>query len=164
MPPASHTGPIPLEAGYLSRGAEEAVWLAEGNIRCLHAHHLALRSIRDTGAARAVLIGFAGDDILRKYGWGAPIAAENLPAGLHRNLARCVSDDLVDALLTPNFAGRVRGLAFDSLRPLLAEEEGDDALRVRQFSWNQGQRRKVYPGALLFGDDLAPRDPFGTLP
>lgn len=151
---------LPLEPGYLTRGAEESVWLAEGSVRCLHAHHLELRRVRDTDAARAVLIGFAGDAVMRAYAWTPRAGAAKLPAGLHHNLAGCVSDDLIDKLLTPEFATRVRGLALDSLRSLVVEEEGDDVSRVRQFVWNHGLRRKVYPGALLFGDDLAPRDPF----
>jgi asparagine synthase (glutamine-hydrolysing) len=151
---------IPLDAGYLARGAAETVWLAEGSIRCLHAHHLVLRSVRDAHAARSVLIGFAGDPILRAFPNHPREGGAKLAAGLHRNLASSVSDDLVKELLTPSFAVTLRGLALDSLRTLLEEEEGDEISRVRQFVWNQGQRRKVLPGALLFGDDLAPRDPF----
>ena len=151
---------LPLEPGYLTRGAEESVWLAEGSIRCLHSHHLELRRVRDTDAARAVLMGFAGDAVFRAYAWSAKSGEANLPAALHGNLAGCVSDDLVDTLLTPAFAKSVRGVALDSLREHFAEEEGDDVLRVRQFVWNHSLRRKVYPGALLFADDLITRDPF----
>jgi asparagine synthetase B (glutamine-hydrolysing) len=151
---------LPLEPGYLTRGAEESVWLAEGSIRCLHSHHLALRSVRNTDGARAVLMGFAGDAVFRAYAWSPRSGEVNLPAALHGNLAGCISDDLIDTLLTPAFANSVRGVALDSLRAHFAEEEGDDVLRVRQFVWNHGLRRKVYPGALLFADDLITRDPF----
>ena len=110
---------LPLEPGYLTRGAEESVWLAEGSIRCLHSHHLVLRSVRNTDAARAILIGFAGDAVFRSYAWSPRSGDTDLPAALHRNLAGCISDDLADTLLTPTFAANVRGVALDSAANVL---------------------------------------------
>ena len=41
----------------------------------------------------------------------------------------------------------------------LEAEEGPDVLRVRQLLFDI-QSLKIWPGAELFADDLAPRDPF----
>ena len=79
-----------LEPGYLARGAHETVWLGEGNVRCFHSHHLALRGIRDDDV-RTLLIGFAGDPVFRAYAWSSPgpgrgrrVGVPFAPRGLHR--------------------------------------------------------------------------------
>jgi asparagine synthase (glutamine-hydrolysing) len=150
---------LPLRPGYLLDGAEATVRLGEGSVRCLHSHHLVLSGLRTTHDVRSVMIGFAGDSVFRAFALRPAGSATELADNFHGMLAKSVDDALLEEMFTPSFAGALRGLAADSLRRRLAEEEGDDVSRVRQFVWNHGQRRKVSPGALLFADDLAPRDP-----
>ncbi len=108
---------------------------------------------------RTLLIGFAGDPVFRAYAWSSPGPGVDVASAFHSRLAGCIDDDLAATLLTPHFAAQLRGVARDSVRVLLDREEGDDLSRIRQFIWNHSQRRKVLPGALLFADDLAARDP-----
>ena len=150
--------PLPFEAGYLAHGAAEVVWLGEGQVRCFHAHQLSLQRLRELGL-RSVLIGYAGDVVFRASPATPPPEAGPLPDAYHRVLASFVSDELLDTVLTPEFARALRGLARDSLAERLAEEDADRATSVRQFFWNQVYGRKVLPGALLLSDDVTPRDP-----
>ena len=150
--------PLPFEAGYLARGAAEVVWLGEGQVRCFHAHHLALQRLREVGL-RSVLIGYAGDVVFRASPNVPPPESGPLPDAYHRVLASFVSDELLGTALTPEFARTLRGRARDSLAERLAEEDADRVASVRQFFWNHVYRRKVLPGALLFADDVTPRDP-----
>ena len=150
--------PLPFEAGYLAHGAAEVVWLAEGQVRCFHAHQLALQGLRELGV-RSVLIGYAGDVVFRASPAVPPPEVGPLPDAYHRVLASFVSDELLDTVLTPEFAGALRGLARESLAERLAEEDADRATSVRQFFWNEVYGRKVLPGALLLSDDVTPRDP-----
>ena len=103
---------------------------------------------------RSVLIGYAGDVVFRASPATPPPEAGPLPDAYHRVLASFVSDELLDTVLTPEFARALRGLARDSLAERLAEEDADRATSVRQFFWNQVYGRKVLPGALLLSDDV----------
>jgi asparagine synthetase B (glutamine-hydrolysing) len=152
--------PLPLEDGYIARGAAATVWLAEGHVRCLHAHHLVLGSLRKSDRVDSLLIGFAGDAVLRDYAWRDDVPDDRLAAALHEERARCISDELLEAIFLPGFGRSIRGLARESLTRVLAEEDGEQRERVRQFVWRQNQRRKVLPGSELFLDDLAARDPY----
>jgi hypothetical protein len=153
---------LPLQPGYLLDGAGPTVRLGEGSVRCLHSHHLELSRLRTTHDVRSLMIGFAGDALFRAFMPHPKETGPELAGALHRALAGNVDDALLEDLCTPSFAGALRGVAADSLRPLFDEEEGDDVSRVRQFIWNHSQRRKVAPGAQLFVDDLAPRDPLAN--
>ena len=61
---------FPLEPGYIARWAAETVWSSEGQVRCFHAHHVALRELRRSQGVHSLLIGFAGDAVVRD----APLA------------------------------------------------------------------------------------------
>jgi hypothetical protein len=65
-----------------------------------------------------------------------------------------------EAVLQPAFAATLRGRSRDSLSRLLADEEGDRPARSLQYLFRQTARRKILPGAQLFVDDIAPRDPY----
>jgi len=151
---------LPLESGYIAQGAAATAWLAEGHVRCLHSHHLALGSLRASDQVDSLLIAFAGDPVLRDFAWSEGVPADRLPTSLHTARAGCISDELLEGIFLPQFAQRIRGLARESLARILAEEEGEERERVRQFVWRHNQRRKVLPGSELFLDDLAPRDPY----
>lgn len=152
---------LPLEPGWIARGAAETVWLGEGHVRCFHAHHLALRPVRADLAARSLLIGTGGDPIMRSFHVPSADGDEHaLAAAMHRARAQCLTDELLEALLTPAFAGELRDRASASLAVHLAAEEGDRDSRGAQFIFRHNHRRKVWPAASLFSDDLVPRDPF----
>jgi asparagine synthetase B (glutamine-hydrolysing) len=154
----------PLEPGYIARGAAETVWLAEGHVRCFHSHHLALRLLRSHNGSRSLLIGFGGDPVVRATRVPEGVVSEAaMVEALHQSRASCLSDDLVEELLSPSFAAQIRGLARASLARCLADEQGTPVERMRQFMFRQSHRRKVLPGSELFLDDLAPRDPFDDL-
>jgi hypothetical protein len=146
----------------MAGGAAETVWLGEGHVRCLHAHHLVAAPFRAGSGLRSLLIGFGGDPVLRDFGF-APLprlSDEAFPSAFHAQRAGCISDDLHEQVFTPRFAAELRGRALESLARHLAEEPGPRYSRVLQFIWNHNHRRKVLPAAELFRDDLAPRDPF----
>jgi len=150
-----------LSSGYIARGAAETVWLAEGQVRCFHAHHLELAAVRREAGHSALLIGFSGDPIVRASRVPpVPEDVRHLSAVFHASRATCISDSIADEVLTPSFAAEIRGLALASLARTLNEEEGSPAVRMRQHIVRHSHRRKVFPGAELFLDDLAPRDPF----
>jgi asparagine synthetase B (glutamine-hydrolysing) len=152
---------LPLEPGWIGRGAAETVWLGEGHVRCFHAHHLALRPVRADHAARSLLIGTGGDPIVRRVHVPGAVGDESgFAAALHRARAQCLTDELLDALLSPAFADELRGRASASLAVHLAAEEGDRDSRGAQFIFRNNHLRKVWPAAGLFSDDLVPRDPF----
>jgi hypothetical protein len=94
----------------------------------------------------------------------AGVTEADLPGALHEARAGCISDALLEEILTPQFAAELRGLARASLAECLAEEEGDMTARVYQFIWRHNHRRKVLPGSELFVDDLVPRDPYADGP
>ena len=149
-----------LEPGYLERDSAETVWLTEGIVRCFHAHHLALRPLRAEAGLRSLLIGFAGDIVMRTQ----PMqVASNLPLLAEQQYERmrlCVDDELARDVLTPAFAGALRGRARESVHTHLAAEEGEMLARLRQFGFRHNRMRMLW-GTELFADDLAPRDPFG---
>jgi asparagine synthetase B (glutamine-hydrolysing) len=151
---------LPLEPGYLARGAEATVWLAEGHVRCLHSHHLELARLREEEHVHSLLIGFLGDGLVRGGDFPVPEGGEPALAAQLHSLLVAVPDETLDALVTPSFAASLHGLARESLARHLALEEGTPPARRRQFVWRHEARRKVVPGALLFADDLAARDPF----
>jgi Asparagine synthase/Glutamine amidotransferase domain len=152
---------LALEPGWIARGAAETVWLGEGHVRCFHAHHLALRPVRADHAARSLLIGTGGDPIVRRVRVPSADGDERaFAAAMHRARAQCLSDELLEALLTPAFAGELRGRAAASLAAHLAAEEGNRESRGAQYVFRHNHRRKVWPAAALFSDDLFPRDPF----
>jgi hypothetical protein len=150
----------PFEAGYIAHGAAETVWLSEGAIRAFHVHHLYLRPLRASAGAQAVLINFGGDHIARVVG-GALRAGGDAVEGdnLHRSRAQTISDELLEEIFTPEFAGQLRGLARASLRRHVDEEEGTSLQRARQLAYRT-MTRKIWPGAELFTDFVAPRDPY----
>jgi hypothetical protein len=153
---------LPLEPGWIARGAAETVWLGEGHVRCFHAHHLALRPVRAEHGARSLLIAFGGDPILRSFHPPEAPADDDraFAAAMHRARAQCVTDELLEAVLTPGFASELRGRASSSIARHLATEEGARASRAAQFIFRHNHRRKVWPAVGLFSDDLVPRDPF----
>ena len=152
----------PLEPGYMAAGAAETVWLGEGHVRCLHAHHLVVRPFRSRVGLRSLVIGFGGDPVLRDFKFSLlPRLSEDAFAhAFHAQRAGCISDDLLEQIFMPRFAAELRGRARESLARHLAEEPGARYSRVLQFIWNHNHRRKVLPAAWLFRDDLPPRDPF----
>jgi asparagine synthetase B (glutamine-hydrolysing) len=152
--------PLPLRAGYIASGSADTVWLGEGQVRAFHAHHLALRPLRAQDGARSLLIGYAGDHLLRTVGGPVRTGGDGvLPANFHRYRSACLPDDRIDELFTPALAQMLRGKAKAAMVARLAEEEGEPLARVRQMLWDN-QRRKIWPGAEQFADELAPRDPY----
>ena len=150
----------PFERGYLAHGAAETVWLSEGAIRAFHAHHLYLRPLRTDADAHAVLINYGGDDIARTVGGALQIGGESVEGdNFHRFRAQTISDALLEEIFTPQFAAQVRGLAGASLRRHLDGKEGTPIEQARQVTYN-ARTRKIWPGAELFTDFLAPRDPY----
>ncbi len=134
--------------------------MSEGAIRAFHVHHLYLRPLRASAGAQAVLINFGGDHIARVVG-GALRAGGDAVEGdnLHRSRAQTISDELLEEIFTPEFAGQLRGLARASLRRHVDEEEGTSLQRARQLAYRT-MTRKIWPGAELFTDFVAPRDPY----
>jgi len=150
---------VPLEPGYIARGAAETVWLSEGAVRAFHCHHLALRGLRADGAD-AVFICYGGDHVLRTIGGALRTGGEAVVGdNLHTWRAQVISDELLEDVFTPDFAAQIRGLARTSMRRGLDKEEGDPLAQARQLIFT-AQSRKIWPGAELFRDDLAPRDPY----
>ena len=150
----------PFEPGYLARGAAETVWLSEGAIRAFHAHHLYLRPLLTKDGAGAVLINYGGDHVLRAAGGTLRARGESVEGdNFHRFRAEIISDEFLEEIFTPGFAAQVRGLARTSLRRHLDEEEGTPVQKARHVGYN-ALTRKIWPGAELFTDFLAPRDPY----
>jgi asparagine synthetase B (glutamine-hydrolysing) len=152
---------LELTAGYIAAGAAETVWLGEGHVRSFHAHSLVLGSLRKEMGWSSMLFGFSGDAVLRTT--GVPLGAQDdasLAAALHRGGAACLSDSLVEELLTPSFANSIRGRAAEALARHLAEEDGALIPRVKQLRLRHTLRRMVLPSAELFRDDVAARDAF----
>ncbi|HEY7603855.1 MAG TPA: asparagine synthase-related protein [Gaiellaceae bacterium] len=148
-----------LEPGYLARGATETVWLSEGHIRCLHAHHLVLRALRSAADCRSILMGFSGD-------WGvrtgnATYLFENPDVEtVYRARANCIDDELRERLLAPAFAAELRDRARAGFVAAFERETGPPGHRFHQLVYN-ALPVKIWPGAQLFKDDLAGRDPYG---
>jgi asparagine synthetase B (glutamine-hydrolysing) len=150
----------PFEPGYLASGAAETVWLSEGAIRAFHAHHLYLRPLRTEDGAHAVLINYGGDHVLRTAGGTLQAREESMEDdNFHRVRAETISDELLEEIFRPEFAAQVRGLARTSLRRHLDKEEGTPIQKARHVAYN-AMTRKIWPGAELFADFLAPRDPY----
>jgi hypothetical protein len=150
----------PFEPGYIAHGAAETVWLSEGAIRAFHAHHLYLRPLRTEDGVGAVLINYGGDHISRTVGGALQTGGEAVEGdNFHRSRAQTISDELLEQIFTSDFAAHVRGLARTSLRRHLDQEEGTPVQRARHVTYN-AQTRKIWPGAALFTDFLAPRDPY----
>ena len=117
----------------------------------------------------AVQIGFGGDAYIRAVTGGSrfgelPSNERALVDWLHRRRGFILPDELAESVLTPEFARSLRGRARAALADCLADEDGDALARVRQFAVRQEARRKVLPGALLFADEVTPRDPYGAAP
>lgn len=150
----------PFQPGYIARGAEEAVWLSEGDVRCFHVHHLALRELRESDDVRSVFICYGGDHAVRTVGGPLKTGGDGvLPDNFHAYRASCVHDALAEELLTPAFVGRIRGVAREAMRRAIASEPGEPLEQAREAIFAV-QKRKIWPGAELFVDDLAPRDPY----
>jgi asparagine synthase len=150
----------PFQPGYIARGAKDAVWLSEGDIRCFHVHHSALRGLRESDGVRSVFICYGGDHAVRTVGGPLKTGGDGvLPDNFHAYRASCVDDALAEELFTPAFAGRVRGVAREAMRRAFSSEPGEPLEQAREaIFW--AQRRKIWPGAELFVDELAPRDPY----
>jgi len=148
----------PLSRGYIARGAAETVWLSEGHIRSFHSHHLALRALRRDGA-RSVFISYGGDHAVRTVGGPAATGKGVRPDLFHEYRAGCLTDTLLERLLTPSFADAIRGLARTSMIGHLDAEVGTDLHSARQLLFDT-QSLKIWPGAELFADDIGPRDPY----
>ena len=157
---------VQLEPGYIARGAAETVWLSEGQIRCFHSHHLVLRDVRPRFGVTSLLVGYAGDAVVR----AGPLAAVlDARAGwrttgfgdlLHERSAVALGDTLLERLLTRRFASELRGRARASLEGVLTELDGPDLARYVDYAVQEVYRRKVLPGAALFGDEVVHRDPY----
>jgi asparagine synthase/glutamine amidotransferase-like protein len=148
----------PFPVGYIAKGAAETVWLSEGHIRSFHSHHLALRALRRDGV-RSVFISYGGDHAVRTVEGPATTGDGLRPDLFHEYRAACLTDALLERLLTPSFADTLRGRARESMFSQLDAEVGTDLHRVRQLLFDT-QSLKIWPGAELFADDLAPRDPY----
>lgn len=150
----------PFERGYIAARAPESVWLTEGDSRCFHVHLGYARELRETDGARSLLISIGGDHLVRSIGGplatGGPLAE---PLAFHGWRAKCVKDELLDDLMTPQFADELRGRARTAMLAALAEQEGDSLARIRHLIF-KCQPRKIWSQVNLFADDLAPRDPF----
>ena len=153
-----HHRPMPFTPGYIARGAANTVWLSEGHIRCFHTHHLVLRSLRAEGL-RSVLISYGGDHTVRTTGGPAATGKQIEPDLFHLQRAGCLSDEHLERLLTPSFASMLRGRAREAMAMHVAAEEGTPLERLRQLLYDT-ESLKIHPGAELFADDLAPRDPY----
>lgn len=150
----------PFQPGYIARGAEEAVWLSEGDIRCFHVHHLALREFRESDDVNSVFICYGGDHAVRTVGGPLKTGGDGvLPDNFHAYRGSCLPDALAEELLTPAFAGQVRGVALEAMRRAIASEPGEPLEQAREAIFG-AQKRKIWPGAELFVDELAPRDPY----
>jgi asparagine synthase/glutamine amidotransferase-like protein len=153
----------PFEPGFIARGAEEAVWLTEGHIRCFHVHHRDARMLRASHGSRALIIGFGGDHVVRTTGGPLETGDERVsPPAFHRWRAACVTDELLEEVFTPAFASEMRGRARQSMVSMLEAEEGEPLARIRQLIY-KCQARKIWPQTELFADDLGPRDPFDDI-
>ena len=149
-----------FEPGYLAHGAAETVWLSEGAIRAFHAHHLYLKALFTEDGARGVLINYGGDHVLRTAAGTLQMRGESVEGdNFHRFRAETISDEFLEEIFTPEFVAQVRGLARTSLRRHLDEEEGTPIQKARHVGYN-AVTRKIWPGAELFTDFLAPRDPY----
>lgn len=146
---------LPLEPGYLAEGAAQTVWLADGSIRCFHAHHLALRRLRAENRTRAIMIGLVGDDTVRlATPKPAGSAEEDFARVVAAGSAKYLPDGPAERALHPAFAAQIRGRAFEGYAASLAAVDGvSRTARLSEFYWR--------PQATIFADHLAPRDPFG---
>jgi hypothetical protein len=150
----------PLTPGYIARGAAETVWLTEGHIRCFHVHFRQARQLRKSDGARSLLLNIGGDHVVRTTGGILETGGAGTdPMLFARWRAACVSDALVEELFTPAFAGEIRGRVRDGMVAAVEKQEGPPLERARQTIY-EGQRRRIWPQAHLFDDELAPRDPF----
>lgn len=155
-----------LAEGYVARDAAETVWLTEGQIRCFHSHHLALRTVRHEHHVRSLLVGFAGDVVVRA---GPTALSGNLgfrgggddPVGvIHARSAVAIDDVTFERVLTSRFASELRGRARDGLRRAFERLDGPFELRRLDFAVEEVYRRKILPGVELFADDVVHRDPY----
>lgn len=157
---AAHAGlrhrALPLEPGYLPRDAPEIVWLDEGRMRCFHAHHLALRALRLEHGCRSLLIGLHGDSVLRDDSPPphAGPSREAFVAAAHGHLAQAVTDALHDKVLTPRFAGELRGRARAALTVALDGDVTSRHARWKELLWLSNSPMTD------FDDHLAGRDPY----
>jgi len=157
---------LELQPGYVARGAAETVWLSEGQIRCFHAHHLVLRDVRSRFGVTSLLVGYAGDAVVRAGPMAAALdgrahtASTRFADLLHERAAVAMRDALLERLLTRRFAGVLRGRARSSLNGVLTTLEGSDVARYIDYLVQEVYRRKVLPGAELFADDVIHRDPY----
>ena len=146
----------PLDAGYITGGAAECVWLGESRRGSLRPYEFTLRSLRREENVDALLYSLRGDDLARLE---APPAAAPGEAGwaaaVHAARAYFVSDELMEELLQPSFARDLRGRAAGALAGRLAADEGDRQARFQQL------RTANLPSPRLIEDHFAVRDPYG---
>lgn len=157
---------IELGRGYVARGAAETVWLSEGQIRCFHSHHLALRTLRRSHGVTSLLVGYAGDAVVRadpmpgSVGQSSRNGHASFVDTVHERSAVALDDLMFERVLTPRFAGELRGRAHEALARVLSELDGPGLLRRVDFTIQEIYRRKILPGAELFADDVVHRDPY----
>jgi asparagine synthetase B (glutamine-hydrolysing) len=154
---------IELEHGYVARDAAETVWLTEGQIRCFHSHHLGLRSLRRDHGITSLLVGYAGDVVVRTTSLASAVDRPRrieLVDAVHERLAVALDDDALARVLTRRFADELRDRAREGLSLVLGNLDGPDVARVLDFGVQESYRRKVLPGAELYVDDVLHRDPY----
>ncbi len=155
-----------LPEGYVARDATETVWLTEGQIRCFHSHHLALRSVRREHHVRSLLVGYAGDVVVRagpmtlSGDFGFRSGGDDPIGVIHARSAVAIDDVTFERVLTPRFADELRGRARDGLRRAFERLEGPFELRRLDFAVEEVYRRKILPGVELYADDVVHRDPY----
>ena len=138
----------PFPPGYIAAGAAEGVWLSEGDIRCFHVHHLALRQLRQADDIRSVFNCFGGDHAVRTVGgplktggsWSPPRQLPRLPGqlcagrrrggALHRRLRRPDSRSRPGSHAEGDFVA-ARSTARTGARSYLRSSEAEDLARGR---------------------------------
>lgn len=157
---------IGLRSGYIGETAGEVVWLSEGRIRAFHAHHLALRGLRVGRDVDALMIGYAGDAVVR---WGAMTVAgafgfadsdAGLVEAVHRRSCVALDEQAANEVLTPSFASELRGRARSGIEDALGAGGGPSERRRIQFAIDHVYPQKILPGVSLHADAMIARDPY----
>ena len=100
-------------------------------------------------------MGLSGDDVMRAA--QTPLWSGNwdeFVARAHRMRARCISDELLDGVLTSRFADVLRGRARQALSEALTEDEGEPGERFAQLLFRNTQAPHLHD------DHVTTRDPF----
>ena len=130
--------------------------------RCarFHAHHVALRELRRSQGVHSLLSASPATrsfatlpsrpPLPTRPGSRTPFTRPGPPLLPTDSRARFYSPALPPAFRVVH--------AFTRTTP--CQEDGDPPARVLQYLFRQTLRRKTLPGAQLFDDDLAPRDPY----